>query len=592
MALLRLHGPKGHEWILLRDPVEVITANEPSQVPRALETIERRVEDEGLQAAGFLAYHAGAAYGLAVRPGSPLPCLWMGLYRRSEPCERRHLRHGAHSLGAWLPSISRERHARSIERIKDLIAAGETYQVNYTFPLYASFAGDPLSLFCELTLAQEARYPAYLDTGRHVVCSVSPELFFSREGRELLSRPMKGTARRGLTPEEDERCIEELRQSEKDRAENLMIVDMIRNDMGRIAETGSVEVPSLFDIERYPTLLQMTSTVRSRTSSSLAGIMEAMFPCASITGAPKIRTMQIIRDLEEEPRGLYTGAIGWIGAGGRTQFNVAIRTVVVDREEGSARYGVGGGIVWDSDAGREYEECLLKARVLAELRPPFRLLETLRWTPADGFFLLEEHLGRLARSADYHGFALDAAAVRRALADVAGPLTTPARVRLLLARDGAIAVEAAALPPSGDAPIRVGLASAPVDSRSPWLYHKTTRREIYEKALASRPDCDEVLLWNERDEVTEAATANVIARLDGRLVTPPVSSGLLAGTLRQALLHQGRIAEAVLTRRDLARCEQLWLVNSVRLWRQAVLVPAVAAANTAPLDSPVIQPNS
>ncbi|MCA9973556.1 MAG: aminodeoxychorismate synthase component I, partial [Anaerolineales bacterium] len=420
-------------WQRFAQPRQIVVAQHPAEVPPALQVVETAVATHHLHAAGYLAYEAGAAFGLATHPAGPddPPLLWFGLYDAPEvvpappppPAD-------AFTLGPWQPGVDAAAYAAAIARIKAFIAAGHTYQVNYTFPVHAPFAGDAWALFCRLAHAQQAAYTAYLDLGRHVICSASPELFFQQDGRRLLSKPMKGTAARGRTLAEERANADWLHHSEKNRAENVMIVDMIRNDIGRIAATGSVQVPALFAIERYPTLLQMTSTVTAETTASLGDILAAMFPCASITGAPKKRTMDIIAELEAGPRGVYTGAIGCLAPDGRAQFNVAIRTAIVDRARGQLTYGVGSGITWDSDAAAEYAECGLKTRVLAHAEPPFQLLESLLWTPAAGCFLRDAHLARLAESAEYFGFKLDETAVRAQLQQATAALTAPAKLRL------------------------------------------------------------------------------------------------------------------------------------------------------------------
>jgi para-aminobenzoate synthetase/4-amino-4-deoxychorismate lyase len=352
-----------------------------------------------------------------------------------------------------------------------------------------------------------------------------------------------------------------------------MIVDMIRNDLGRVADVGSVHVPMLFEVTRHPTLWQMTSTVAAVCRKSLVEILAALFPCASITGAPKIRTTRIIAELESTPRGLYTGCIGFIAPGRSAQFNVAIRTAVVDRVAGQAEYGAGGGIVWDSACDDEYSEALLKARILTEQRPEFSLLETLLWTPEEDYFLLDYHLRRLADSAVYFDYALDLGGVRgRLLQQVSSFCGRPQRVRLTVSRDGASEIDAAPLPvPESARPVRLGLAQSPVDSADVFLYHKTTHRQIYESRRQACTECDDVLLWNERGELTESSIANVVVERDGNLLTPPVDSGLLPGTFRAWLLEQGRIQERVLKVSELGRCSKIYLINSVRKWREAVL---------------------
>ncbi|MDI6798273.1 MAG: bifunctional anthranilate synthase component I family protein/class IV aminotransferase, partial [Desulfatibacillaceae bacterium] len=456
------------------------------------------------------------------------------------------------------------------------IFSGNTYQVNYTFRMEAPFAGDPLALFGALAHAQQSPLCAFVDTGDFAVCSASPELFFSLEGDLLVSRPMKGTARRGLYFEQDEQIRAWLEQSSKNRAENVMIVDMIRNDMGRIARTGTVEVPKLFSVERYPTVFQMTSTVTARTDASLCGIFDALFPCASITGAPKVNTMAIIADLETTPRGIYTGCVGLIRPGRRALFNVAIRTVVVEKAANKALYGVGGGILWYSDTRDEFDECRLKAGVLTKRMPDFRLFETLLWTPDKGFFLLGEHLDRICRAASYFGFAADRQQIALALEGLAkGFAADSRRVRLLLAQNGEVELEdsPAPAPSADDAPVRLKLALNPVDEKNPFLYFKTTCRDFYTDAKKQMPDCDDILFYNSKGQITETSIANVVVEMDGALVTPPVECGLLGGTFRERLLSEGKIVEQPVSVDQVQKGAKIMLINSVRKWRSAILAP-------------------
>jgi para-aminobenzoate synthetase/4-amino-4-deoxychorismate lyase len=436
--------------------------------------------------------------------------------------------------------------------------------------LTAKLDEEPFALFSRLVAVARPRHAAFLDLGRFAVASASPELFFSRRGDALLARPMKGTAPRGRTPEEDERRAAALRASDKERAENLMIVDMLRNDLGRVAEIGSVAVTRLFEVERYPTLLQMTSTIAARSRAPLSSLMGALFPCASVTGAPKQRTMSILTRHEVAPRGIYTGTIGCSGPDGRACWNVAIRTAVADRLRGSLRYGVGGAILADSNARSEYAECLLKARILDET--PFALLETMAFLPGTGFRHLERHLARLAASARHFAYPFDRVAVETTLGGAAAALAGPSRVRLLLHADGRLETETAALPREPSGPVRVALAARPVSPASIWLYHKTTRREVYAEAQASRPDCDDVLLWNDRGELTESAIANVVVEVLGARVTPPVSCGLLPGVERARVLAEGAVREAAVRASDLRRDTRIWLVSALRGVREAVFV--------------------
>jgi para-aminobenzoate synthetase/4-amino-4-deoxychorismate lyase len=555
-------------WLHFRRPLRIVSAPRLEAVPHALAEAEAAVEGQGLHAAGFIAYEAARALdpALAVRPIADFPLVWLGLYGAPAAVEPDRPT-GVTLAGAdWAASADEAAYREAIGRIREAIRAGETYQVNHTYRLRAPFRADPLSGFLELAQAQRGAYAAYVDTGRFVVCSASPELFLGRDGERVWSRPMKGTAPRGLTLAADRAQAAALASSAKDRAENVMIVDMVRNDLGRVARTGSVRVPRLFEVERYPTLWQMVSEVACESEASLLELLKATFPPASITGAPKARTMALIAELECSPRRVYTGCVGMLGPGRRAQLNVAIRTMVIDRASGTAEYGVGGGVVWDSSAAAELAEARTKARILRHPVPAFELLETLGWDPAGGYRLRARHLARLRGSAEYFGYALDPAAVQAGLDAIARGFTAGARrVRLRLAEDGAIALEASPLDdaPAGQ-PWRVAFAREPVDPADVFLYHKTTHRRVYEAARAGRPGHDDVLLWNHRGEVTETTTANVVADLDGNLCTPPVSCGLLAGTYRDWLIDGGRVTERVLGVEEVARARGLWLVNSVR----------------------------
>ncbi|HEY4722495.1 MAG TPA: aminodeoxychorismate synthase component I, partial [Anaerolineae bacterium] len=476
-------------------------------------------------------------------------------------------------LGEWTATVPWAAYERSIDAIRNYIADGKTYQVNYTYRLHAPFHGDPWNFFLTLAHRQPVGYAAYVDTGRHVICSASPELFFQLSGRDLRSKPMKGTAARGRTLAEDRANMQWLQHSEKNRAENVMIVDMVRNDMGRIAEIGSVDVPSLFAIERYPTVLQMTSTVTSRTAAPLIDILRALFPCASITGAPKVRTMKIIAELETTPRGVYTGCIGYLAPGREARFNVAIRTVTIDRDIDQAEYGVGGGIVWDSDAADEYRECEIKMRVLMQARPAFDLLESLLWTPDEGYFLSDRHRQRLTDSAEYFDVPIEWAAISAQLDALSTTLAHVAhKVQVRVSPQGAATVSATPLSQIPlPQPMRGALAAQPVDSNDPFLFHKTTRRSVYEAARAARPGYDDVILWNERGEITESTIANVVIDLNGELLTPPLQCGLLPGTYRAWLIDRRVIREQVISIDELRSARRLYLINSVRKWIDVVI---------------------
>ncbi len=561
-------------WLALSRPAGTIEARTRGEVLPALAEIEERVERDGVYGAGFISYESAPAFDPALRTRAPdgFPLLRFGLYRRLEETGPPKAS-GRDDFPAWTPSVGEAAYRRAIAVIREQIARGETYQVNYTYRLTAPFPGDGRGIFARMAGGQGAAAGAFIDAGRYQVCSASPELFFRREGLRIVTRPMKGTERRGRTAGEDSRLAGRLRRSAKNRAENLMIVDLLRNDLGKIAAAGTVETGPLFEIETYPTLFQMTSTVSARTRASLPEILSALFPCGSVTGAPKPSTMGIIADLETTPRRVYTGAIGLVSPGRRALFLVAIRTLLIDRERETAEYGVGGGIVWDSRAGAEYAESRLKARIVTGGREGFSLLETIGWTPGEGYVLLERHLERLEGSARHFGFPFDSARVRRRLrAQAAGLTGAPHKVRLLLGPDGSLLCSARPLPSRPNRkPLRVAFALSPVDSRDPFLRHKSTRREVYENARAGRAGFDEVILFNERGEVTEAAASNIVIRSGGELITPPLSSGLLPGTMRAELLESGEIRERVIRREELAGAEEIYLINSVRGRRRAVL---------------------
>lgn len=605
-----LHDAETDRWLWGQNPAEVVVAYCLSQVAAALEQVQQAV-DRGLTAVGYLAYEAAPAFDSVLRVYNhqvvtsdrpqPFPLVWFGLYQQlhwlNDQGQLRQLlpssdRGGTalaqkiswkkssppsstsstYQLGRWQPTVDQAAFRQAIAAIKQAIAQGETYQVNYTFRLNASFQGSPWGLFLDLVERRPGNYAAYIDLGRYALCSASPELFFTLAGQQICARPMKGTQPRGLTLTNDQQAAAELQRSPKNRAENLMIVDMIRNDLGRIAEIGSVSVPALFQTERYPTLWQMTSTVTARTQASWPSIMAHLFPCASITGAPKARTTAWIAELETTARQIYTGTIGYLAPQRRGQFNVAIRTVLVDRHAKQAEYGVGSGIVWDSEADQEYNECALKTQVLTPTPTAFSLLETLRWTPQGGYFLKSYHLRRLAASAVYFRFKIDLARVETALQTFAQTLKAkPHRVRLVTNQEGHCSITATVWQPPPPLLRRVKLAAAPVDTSSAFLYHKTTHRSVYNAALQQCSDCDDVVLWNEKHYITESCIANIVVPVGDKWLTPPVEHGLLAGTFRAWLIDQGRLEVAPVSQQLLRSVGQFYLISALRGWQPALL---------------------
>ncbi len=535
---------------------------------------------QGRWAVLLLPYEAAPAFdtALSVRPSAgALPLAWAASYAAMRPVTTTAGVPGTRAAGhtlAWRPGIDKLRFDRDLDRILAHITAGDTYQVNYTFPLTAPFAASPWDWFEAAAAQARVPYAAYIDTGDAVVMSLSPELFVERRGTRLRTRPMKGTVRRGRWLAEDHQLSRALVESDKARAENVMIVDLLRNDLGRVAVTGSVVVRDLCRLERYPTVWQLTSTVDATTpeGTSLLDVLRATFPCGSVTGAPKVRTMEIIAGLEAAPRGIYTGAICLLRPGGDFVSSVPIRTAVLERAKAAATFSVGAGITADSVADDEWAECLAKSRVV---RPPAvpddaELFETLR---------LEHgvpcrraaHTRRLLDSATLFGWPVDASEVDKAVEAAAARHGRGVwRMRVFLAHDGRVRVEAVPFEPTTHT-WRVVVAPGPIDPRSPLIFNKTTRRDVYDAARRDVPGVDDVLLWNPRRELTESTVGNVVVELDGVRVTPPVDCGLLPGVFRQELLDRGEVEERIVPLAALRSHPRLWIVNSLRGWIEVAL---------------------
>ncbi len=560
------------EPLTFSDPHKVIIAHTIEEVLPSFQMIQDAIDD-GYYAAGFLSYESASAFDPAyrVKEEHSMPLLWFGIF--SEPQSMSLSSTGTYSLTKWNSSVSMDEYRESIMSIKQSIENGDTYQTNYTIRLNSQFHGDDIALFQKLKKAQASNYCAYINTGEHSILSASPELFFRLEGDQVTARPMKGTIERGKSFAEDEANASWLYQSEKNRAENVMIVDLLRNDLGILAKPGTVHVPKLFEIEQYPTVHQMTSTIAAKISENiqLVDIFKALFPCGSITGAPKISTMEIISNLEKSPREVYCGAIGYITPNQEAIFNVPIRTVVVDQKTGKATYGVGGGITWDSTAEGEYHEVLAKASLLEEDRPDFQLLESLLLQDGE-YFLLEEHLTRLKNSAKYFGISIDVENVQITLHDLAKKNSLGAsKIRLLSDKNGELTIESQPITQL-KTPLMVTLADEPLDKNNPFLYHKTTNRIIYSHFQKKYSHVFDVLLWNEDGQLTEFTNGNIVLEIDGTLWTPPINSGLLAGTYRERLIKEETIHEKVLTITDLRKSKKVWFINSVRKWLEVQVV--------------------
>lgn len=572
-----LYDSQHQNWLGFSQPIAVMTAYHYSEISAILDAVQQAVEDYSYYGVGFLSYEAAPAFdrSFKVQTESNFPLIWFALYEQAHVISPPDLRDRVPISLPWQPSISKAKYQDCLAQIKNYIAQGVTYQVNYSFRLRTEFNLDPWLYFWQLNQAQDGLYSAYINLENWAICSASPELFFQKRDREIICRPMKGTAPRGLTYERDRELAQTLKTSPKEQAENLMIADMIRNDLGRIADTGSVKVKQLFNIEKYPTLWQMTSPIECQTDANFKDILKALFPCASIVGAPKTSTLKIIAELEDSPRRIYTGTIGFITPNNRAQFNVAIRTVLIDKKNQQAEYGVGGGIVWDSTETNEYEECCTKAQILTRQQPSFALLESILWTPKDNYFLLDLHLDRLQESAAYFNFSIDLEKVRDRLNHLAQTLPPkPHKIRLQCHKNGTIEVNSEILKKRPQHQLlKVVLAQSPINTNNPFLYHKTTHRRHYESFQKQHPQYDDVLLWNENQELTESCIANIIVETqDGIRYTPPVKSGLLPGTYRTWLLQQNRVQEKVIPLAELSLYSRIFLINSVRQMQEVYCV--------------------
>lgn len=556
-------------WLCFNSPIYEITATNKDEVLPALAKIESLCRSEGLYAVGYLPYEAGVAFDERMSNFfiSDLILLKFRLYNGYTKFKTLPTPDRSFSLGAFTPSVSRRTYDTAIDSVKQFIKKGYTYQVNFTFRMYNELIGDAYALFHSLTRSQGPGYSAFLRYPERTICSASPELFFTKIGDEITCKPMKGTIRRGINTEDDARLRETLRTSVKDQAENVMIVDMTRNDLGRVCEIGSVKVPKLFDIEKYPTVFQMTSTVKGTSEKSFPEIFKALFPCASITGAPKISTMNIIYQLESTPRGVYTGTIGIIKPNLDCQFNVAIRTAVIDNDTKKLTYAVGGGVVWDSTDSGEFDEALLKAEVITKPRPPFDLKESILWEQGIGYFLFDAHMNRLADSAVFFDYPLKLTKLSEQLHRLTKTFLPDQsyKIRVLLNNEGKIRIETS---PIGSNPVpvtKLTFCPEPVDALDRSRYHKTTLLDAFAPPNALK---DDFIYLNKDEQITETSIANIVVKIDGQLFTPPISAGILPGTYRAKLIQEGLLMERPIYRADLTRESEIYLINSVRkMWR-------------------------
>jgi para-aminobenzoate synthetase / 4-amino-4-deoxychorismate lyase len=572
--------PYNRHSYLFTDPVNILIARALNEIPNVFTQIESALAN-GFYVAGYFAYECGYHF----EPSSAAdfqptgrPLIWLGVYRQprvfdhaidpSSATDRSAL--AALDLEPIALEIPRPAYQAKIKQIREYIAAGDTYQVNFTNRITFDTQLPSAEIFANLSTQQPVAYSAFLNLGDRQILSFSPELFFRIQNGKIITRPMKGTMPRGLDTAEDAAAAIRLRNDEKNRSEHVMIVDLLRNDLGRICAMGSVQVEELFTVERYETLLQMTSAISGtlRPEISYYEIFRSLFPSGSITGAPKVRTMQIIRELEDQPRGIYTGAIGFIAPNRNSVFNVAIRTLVL--ENSRASLGVGGGIVADSDPADEYRECLLKASFLTRIRPEFELIETILWD--GGFPLLPLHLNRLESSASYFSFIFDRPSFRSLtevrLHDIAASFEPNFRhrVRLLFAHDGTFKLTSEPFPQTPPKGL-VRLSSQRTSSTVVFFRHKTTQRALYDQqyAHARANGLDDILFLNEKGELAEGAISNVFLERAGKLLTPPLSCGVLDGVYRRHLLQtRPEAEEQILTAADLHTADAIYLCNALR----------------------------
>ncbi|WP_208993024.1 aminodeoxychorismate synthase component I [Roseibium sp. TrichSKD4] len=564
---------------LFQSPLDVITCNDLTRVSEALQAVER-ARKSGKHVAGYLTYELGYAFeeklaGRWKNTGEPL--LWFGVYEGPVSLslkETRELLSGTEPRESGKVSVSgfdmdKREYEDSFREVQNNLAKGDIYQVNLTMRAGLQHEGAPEHLFSDLLSRQPVAHAALVKTVDRSILSVSPELFLERRANTLRTRPMKGTAGRGRTIAEDRSITANLARDPKQRAENTMIVDLMRNDLSRICRAGSVKVTSLCDVERYRTVHQMTSTIEGELEADVQfpKIIEHLFPCGSITGAPKLSAMMIADRLETSPRGVYTGSIGAMEPNGDFAFNVAIRTLDL-KSNGTGVAGTGSGVVFDSGAGPEYDECALKLKFLSSDLPGVGLIETFAYLPEEGFLLLERHLNRLARSAKYLGFVFEEERLRGELFKEVKSSSGALRVRLEMAEDGTASIQAMPLVTASDDTVwKLCLADEPVDSGNAYLFHKTTHRAFYDETrtrMAAELSAQEVLFVNENGFLTEGSFTTLFVKKNGKLLTPALEHGLLPGILREALLDKRLAYEADLRPEDLITAEALFVGNSVR----------------------------
>lgn len=571
---------------IYENPKEIISVNDPNLIYAGLAKIESALS-KGCHVAGWISYEAGFCLEKKLRSLLPktlkVPLIYMGVFENRRTLDTQSANHywqgEAGKMGFCLSNLklsqSRERYEQAFGKIQEYLKAGDIYQVNYTQKADFDFEGSAKALYATLRNAQAVEFAAFIESEELNILSLSPELFIRKEGEHLVAKPMKGTGKRGRFLSEDQDFSEALYNSEKDRAENLMIVDLLRNDLSKLAKKGSIEVSKLYEIEKYKTLFTMTSTINARVEKELppTKLLQAIFPCGSVTGAPKIRAQQIINEVETQQRGIYTGAIGYFTPSGDMCLSVPIRTVTIDKN-GKGELGIGGAIVADSKAHQEYDECLLKAEFLTKTHPNFDLIESIGWSQTGGFSHLDDHLDRLDKSAHYFSYAFDRQDVVNQLQDHTKYLHVKdgerIKIRLLLSKTGSLSITSETIA-EGDKSVKpkITVSTKSVDSRDPLYFHKTTRRDLYQRELQKaqgNTGCFDVIFTNEKGDLTEGSFTNIFIKQGDILYTPERGAGLLNGIYRKKILDDPEIetCEKTISLSDLYEAEKIFLCNSVR----------------------------
>jgi len=558
---------------LFKDPEKILICTSEDDIDKFFKKI-KFYQKKKYWLAGFFSYEFGYFLEPRLKNLMPknlkFPLAWFGVFKspyEAKPASLPRVNAESYQINNLTPSISEGQYSKSIKKIKQYLQEGQTYQVNYTFGLKGDFSGNAYALYSKLKKAQPTSYMAFINTGSDSLISSSPELFLKIKKRKIQARPMKGTVSRGCSSGDDLKNKIWLKTSLKNKAENVMIVDLLRNDLGRISEKGSVKVSKLFTVEKYPTVFQMTSSIEAKLKKDISfkEIIQATFPCGSVTGAPKIRTMQIIRELEKNPRNIYTGSIGFISPQGESCFNVAIRTIHIDKKK-KVRLGIGGGIVYDSSWEKEYQEALLKSKFLTGGQTKLSLIETFRWDSLCGYNLFDLHLKRLSRSCKFFKIKYKPDMIKKELDNLSKKLKKGKKykIRALVDLSGNISLEYDLLKKQNKCVVMI--SKQKIEPKNIYLYHKTTNRGLYEEELKKAKKCglDEVLFKNKKNELTEGSFTNIFLLKEKILYTPPISCGLLPGVLRQHLLDTGKAKERVLREKDLFWADKIYLGNSVR----------------------------